>query len=1136
MSDDFSNDINTTGRLVVGSGASGNFETSYDGDWFRVQLTAGLTYVFTLNGAAQDGGTPAGPGGTSLTLYGGQGQWLMNRAGTADYGPALTLTATASGTYFLAAGANGGGDSVGSYTVTASLPAQDDFRANIGSSGNFAGGDSVSGVFERSDDVDWFQFHAEAGQMLAFTSTGAGAMPADTSVYDASGRYVTYASNYPVKITASGDYYLAVASKGYVGNYTQTMRVLTDDFPADGPGKLAVGGALSGALDYNGDYDAFAIDVEAGQIYTLTLDTPAGDNRTIAAYVADSRGSSRSYGAELVNHQMVIRFLADKADTYTLRLNSYADLSTPMQYTVRLGAPEADDYGSTRATAQPLELDVTLNGRLQSPDDLDVFKTELAAGVTYTFSIDADAAAPQGSQRYQLVDDSGYVVASPRYESGPGFSYTPAKGGAYFLQLSYGYSSLPANGVSYSVSASKTVDDYGATVATAGRLVVGSAIKAELEAGGGDRDWFAVGLEAGQAYWFTLKGLKEGAGTLDGGYGNAVYKLLDGAGKVVATADSGGGSATAAILPYTPAVKGTYYLEVSAPQLSGTYTVAARYGLKDDYGNDAAHAGAIQAGVPLKGTLELASDRDVLKLSAVAGETYALELAPTDANGSTGNYYLTLGVADGNGGYVYTRSLHVGNNKVYQLLEAKQSGDYYLTVGASGSGSGGLGGGYKLTATGMGRDDYTASTDTTAVLAPGAALSGAIGVFDDHDWIKVHLEAGRTYVFDLRGKASGGGSLDTSSTAYSGMMLLNGYGGSQAYGVNVGGDQRISYIAATTGDYYLDVRGSADHIGTYTVEATKTSGDLAAPLLLSASIAPEAVDVPLAPRITLTFNETIMLGSGVTLTDSLGRVVQAPGGVATASAVGHTLVVDPHQYLKPGATYTLSLAEGSVLDLAGNHHAGGQSYTFTTVQPVAVGTDGNDYLLGTGGGMKLNGGAGLDTAYYSQGYYQTQVTRNADGSVSVRDYGAATGDTLTGIERLMFSERVLALDIDGAGGQAYRLYQAAFNRAPDVGGVGYWINVLDRGVSLKTVASGFIDSQEFRTLYGTAPTDQAFVTNLYNNVLHRAPDAGGSSFWMDRLHDGVSREDVLIGFSESVENQAAIAKIIGAGFVYTPAG
>jgi Ca2+-binding RTX toxin-like protein len=223
------------------------------------------------------------------------------------------------------------------------------------------------------------------------------------------------------------------------------------------------------------------------------------------------------------------------------------------------------------------------------------------------------------------------------------------------------------------------------------------------------------------------------------------------------------------------------------------------------------------------------------------------------------------------------------------------------------------------------------------------------------------------------------------------------------------------------------------------------------------------------------------------------------------------------------------------MDLAGNHFTGYSYYQFTTRAAVATGGEGNDYLTGSGKGQVLNGGAGIDTAYYDDSQGALQVSRSA-GQIMVKAAGAAAGDTLTGIERLLFPTHALALDIDGNGGQAYRLYQAAFNRAPDSVGLGFWIAAMDNKTSLHTVAQGFVDSTEFKTLYGAAPSDAEFVKLLYNNVLHRAPDQAGTDFWVQGLHDGASRADILANFSESPENQGALLSVIGNGFAYTPYG
>lgn len=103
--------------------------------------------------------------------------------------------------------------------------------------------------------------------------------------------------------------------------------------------------------------------------------------------------------------------------------------------------------------------------------------------------------------------------------------------------------------------------------------------------------------------------------------------------------------------------------------------------------------------------------------------------------------------------------------------------------------------------------------------------------------------------------------------------------------------------------------------------------------------------------------------------------------------------------------------------------------------------------------------------------------------------------------------------------QVTRLYDAAFDRAPDTGGLTYWTSQMSSGMQLNTVAGHFISSPEFASLYGPAPSNQQFVTLLYNNVLDRDPDLAGLSWWTNQLENGLyNRVGTLLGFSESLEN------------------
>ena len=139
--------------------------------------------------------------------------------------------------------------------------------------------------------------------------------------------------------------------------------------------------------------------------------------------------------------------------------------------------------------------------------------------------------------------------------------------------------------------------------------------------------------------------------------------------------------------------------------------------------------------------------------------------------------------------------------------------------------------------------------------------------------------------------------------------------------------------------------------------------------------------------------------------------------------------------------------------------------------------------------------------------------------------------------RFTFDDQTIALDISGTAGQAYRIYRAAFDRDPiinDTAGLGYWIAQMDAGMSMTEVAARFIDSTEFRLLYGTTPTNGEFLTKVYNNVLDRDPDSDGYVWWMDQLANNPEKtwQKVLADFSESSENQANVASLIGNGITY----
>ena len=123
-SDDYADNINDPtapfGQLAIGGSSAGNIEIAGDRDWFRVTLTAGITYVFDLKGAPSKSGTLSDP---YLYLYDGAGHLItFDDDGGSSQESQIAYAATASGTYYLGAATY---NDAGSGTYRLSVKASD---------------------------------------------------------------------------------------------------------------------------------------------------------------------------------------------------------------------------------------------------------------------------------------------------------------------------------------------------------------------------------------------------------------------------------------------------------------------------------------------------------------------------------------------------------------------------------------------------------------------------------------------------------------------------------------------------------------------------------------------------------------------------------------------------------------------------------------------------------------------------------------------------------------------------------------------------------------------------------------------------------------------------------------------------
>jgi serralysin len=193
------------------------------------------------------------------------------------------------------------------------------------------------------------------------------------------------------------------------------------------------------------------------------------------------------------------------------------------------------------------------------------------------------------------------------------------------------------------------------------------------------------------------------------------------------------------------------------------------------------------------------------------------------------------------------------------------------------------------------------------------------------------------------------------------------------------------------------------------------------------------------------------------------------------------------------------------------------------------GGNGNDTVRVAGGAKMIDGGAGNDKVVFAGSVNGFTVTQGAD-FYSVTSLADRSVTTVRNVERIEFADMQLepgnapsAAVQDKQYAEAFRLYKAALDRAPDQEGLIFQTHALQSGLALSQLADNFMASPEFTQRFGN-PGDTEFVRLLYSNVLDRAPDALGLAYHVARLDGGsATRADVLVGFSESPENQANVA-------------
>ncbi|MCC2973114.1 DUF4214 domain-containing protein [Massilia sp. IC2-476] len=774
----------------------------------------------------------------------------------------------------------------------------------------------------------------------------------------------------------------------------------------------------------------------------------------------------------------------------------------------------ADDHPASPDTKASLNTLTPVRGMFERPRDVDWYAFRIERGYSHVLlSLQGDEAPSYSAQHYALAvyDAWGQVVArqmAGSYGFYPMLEFVALNAGTYYVAAASLSDSSALGGYRLSAQWHDIVGDDAPGPWTPKRLAGDGTVAGSFEVAG-DTDWVAFSVRPGMHYEFTVEGVGQPymppseVAILD-----ANYQPVPGLGWQWG---------------FDPKAAGDYLLELRS-LAAGGYKVRM-LGWSDDYAASGEGTGSLAPGALAAGAIEYDRDVDRFRMQLEQDNYYTVTL-----KGEQQFYSLYLKDAAG-----ATVAYYYGNTNTENMrfvFRAPADGEYFLDVAQLNSSVGGESLSYTV-ALGAGMHDLVGSS--IAAAAPARAGTPVLGVLEaagDLDTYRMSLAGGERYALTVGAQSGQREWLTLRVLAADGRTLAYDDGSDRNYSL------ALDFTPPASGEYYLQVGRTGFGSTPFTLLAQPLRGDTAGPALLASSHPNGAAGVRVTDNtVVLTFSEAVAIDkSKISIVDASGKAVamatDADSSYASWPFVqGAQVFLKTADFLKPGS-YTVQLPRAAVSDLAGNAYTGPDSLRFSTVALQDAGTPGDDLLAG-GKGMRIDGGAGIDTLLLPGSAGSYQILREA-GAVTVRQGLFGLPDVVSGVERLLFQNQAIALDIDGAGGQAYRLYRAAFDRAPDLKGVGYWMSRLDAGASLLDVARAFIGSLEFQSLYGSAPSDAEFVRLLYANVLHRAPDQGGLDYWMARLGEGHPREHLLKSFSESPENQDALADIIGNGFVYQP--
>ena len=645
-------------------------ETNGDVDYYRITLTAGMTYDFMLNALAT--------GGADMQFQ------LMNslNAGVSSSwsdGNRFGFTATVSGTYYLAISDNYSGDNTAEGTYAITVTGNDDVAGSMATTTTAitASGNS-SWTLGQSTDEDWFRVTLRAGYSHDFrlAAAAAGAADMQIEIYDSLGNRLTYdtdGGSVSLSPSTGGTYYIRVldnysGDQSAEGTYTITSS-LNDDVKnsSASTAALTASGDLTRSLGQSNDEDWFRVTMRAGYTYDfgLTAANAAGADMRIEIY--DNLGNRLDYDTD----GGIVALTPSSGGTYFIRvLDDYAyDDTAEGRYTIT--SHLNDTILGSAATTTVISGPGVISSDLAQSNDADWFRVSLVAGRSYGFALAGDGSALSLDDGIVEIRDANGALIDTDYTGGTA-TVNPATGGTYYIVVKDGYTYDDTGEGNYRLTAQMRDQIVNNTTTTA-TLARNGSVTSSIDAPH-DTDWFKVTMREGLSYGFTITGT--GTGRLP----DPDIYLRDTNGTDILVYGSNSSDRSSSI-SWTADQSGTYFVQAGAIEETdrGAYKIVSI--ATDTVRNDTATAADVLDGERITGKIDVSGDADWYGVRLVAGREYTFTLAGNGEAPRLGDRI--LGLYDENG-TLLTNDFSTGSQSSVITFVATETGSYFL--GAAGWG------------------------------------------------------------------------------------------------------------------------------------------------------------------------------------------------------------------------------------------------------------------------------------------------------------------------------------------------------------------------------------------------------------------------------------------------------------------